>query len=150
MGECGVVSLFPRSRTRHSGYNAGVGGAIGKRGGSGSTNRWQTVRINARADGYVDFYLNGSRRYRVKDNRYRSGKVRVGFGCRNYRFRNLRVTQGRNIKVTNKLLSRGKPTYQGGWGGGRSEGWSGRPSRAVDGRTDGRYGKGTCTHTQNK
>jgi hypothetical protein len=23
--ECGVVSLFPRSRTRHSGYNAGVG-----------------------------------------------------------------------------------------------------------------------------
>ena len=102
--ECGVVSLFPRSRTRHSGYNAGVGwwgryfgagvnGAIGKRGGSGNTNRWQTVRINARADGYVDFYLNGSRRYRVRDNRYRSGVVRLGYGCRNYEFRNLRIKQ---------------------------------------------------------
>jgi hypothetical protein len=37
----------------------------------------------------------------VKDNRYKSGKVRVGFGCRNYRFRNLRVTQGK--KSTYKM-----------------------------------------------
>lgn len=28
-----------------------------------------------------------------------------------------------------------------------SEGWSGRPSRAIDGRTDQNYGRGTCTHT---
>jgi hypothetical protein len=102
--ECGVVSLFPQRNARHSGYNAGTGwwgryfgagrdGSIGKRGGipANNANRWNTVRINARADGWVDFYLNGSRRYRIRDNRYKSGVVRVGYGCRRFRFRNLRV-----------------------------------------------------------
>ncbi len=107
--ECGVVSLFPQRRARHSGYNAGVGwwgryfgagvdGRIGRRGtiNGHNANRWNTVRINARADGWVDFYLNGRRNYRVKDNRYRSGVVRIGFGCRRFRFRNLRVRQRGN------------------------------------------------------
>lgn len=39
-------------------------------------------------------------------------------------------------------IARGKPTAQS------SEGWSGRPSRAVDGNTNQAYGRGTCTHTQ--
>ena len=30
-----------------------------------------------------------------------------------------------------------------------SQGWSGAPARAIDGNTDGRYGAGSCTHTQN-
>lgn len=77
--ECGVVSLFPQRNARHSGYNAGTGwwgryfgagrdGSIGRRGGipANNANRWNTVRINARADGWVDFYLNGARRYRIR------------------------------------------------------------------------------------
>jgi hypothetical protein len=125
--ECGVVSLFPQRRARHSGYNAGVGwwgryfgagkdGSIGRRGRipGNNANRWNTVRINARADGWVDFYLNGSRRYRIKDNRYKSGVVRVGYGCRRFRFRNLRVTQG--SKSRGSTLPRGCPrTVGSGW-----------------------------------
>ena len=54
--ECGVVSLFPQSNTRHSGYNAGVGwwrkyfgagidGSIAKRGNNnGRTDQWHTVK----------------------------------------------------------------------------------------------------------
>jgi hypothetical protein len=43
-----------------------------------------------------------------------------------------------------KLLSQRKRAWQS------SEGWSGRPSRAVDGNTNGRYSSASCTHTQNR
>jgi hypothetical protein len=43
-----------------------------------------------------------------------------------------------------RLLSRGKRTSQS------STGWSGSSSRAVDGRTDGRYCAGSCTHTHSQ
>jgi hypothetical protein len=43
-----------------------------------------------------------------------------------------------------KLISTNKPASQS------SEGWAGKASRAVDGKTDGRYGHGSCTHTQSQ
>jgi len=47
----------------------------------------------------------------------------------------------RGCSRTSNLISRNKPASQVG------EGWSGRPSRAVDGNSDGRYRSGSCTHT---
>jgi len=41
-------------------------------------------------------------------------------------------------------VAKGKATSQS------SEGWSGRPSRAVDGNSDGNYGRNSCTHTNNR
>merc|ERR1712070_871027 len=40
------------------------------------------------------------------------------------------------------LISQGKKATQS------SEGWGGKPSRAIDGNTDQKYGKKSCTHTQ--
>ena len=104
--ECGVVNLFPQTSARHSGYNAGVGwwkkyfGAgidksIKKRGSSGDLSRWQTVRINARKNGWVLFYLNGKLRYRLKSRRYQKGKIRLGMGCRKFEMKRLTVRGGR-------------------------------------------------------
>jgi len=42
------------------------------------------------------------------------------------------------------LILRGKRTYQS------STGWGGNSARAVDGKTDGRYGHRSCTHTHNQ
>jgi len=47
----------------------------------------------------------------------------------------------RGCSRTSNLISRNKPASQ------VSEGWSGRPSRAVDGNSDGLYRSGSCTHT---
>merc|ERR1711985_106828 len=75
--ECGVVALFPQNTNRHSGYNAGVGwwahyfgagvdGSITNYGtDGGATSGWQTVRINAAADGKVYYYLGGSLKYKA-------------------------------------------------------------------------------------
>ena len=49
------------------------------------------------------------------------------------------------LKIWNAFLgnlAEGKPTRQS------STGWSGLSSRAVDGRRDSNYHKGSCTHTQ--
>jgi len=101
--ECGVVALFPQTTTRHSGYNAGVGwwgdkfgagvdGSITNYGNdAGSTSGWQTVRINAAADGNVYFYLGGVLKYTASNNNYQSGIVRFGNNCRNFQYRNFRV-----------------------------------------------------------
>merc|ERR1719453_2113876 len=43
-----------------------------------------------------------------------------------------------------RLLSLRKPTSQ------VNTGWGGRSSRAVDGNTDGRYGRRSCTHTHRR
>ena len=45
--------------------------------------------------------------------------------------------------AVSKLDLKGKQTQQG------SEGWNGKPEKAVDGNTDGTYGHNSCTHTQN-
>ena len=45
--------------------------------------------------------------------------------------------------AVSKLDLKGKQTQQG------SEGWDGKPERALDGNTDGNYGHNSCTHTQN-
>merc|ERR550514_110523 len=102
--ECGVVALFPQNTNRHSGYNAGVGwwahyfgagvdGSITNYGtDGGATSGWQTVRINAAADGNVYYYLGGSLKYTVSDNNYQSGIIRLGNNCRNFQYRNLVVT----------------------------------------------------------
>ena len=47
------------------------------------------------------------------------------------------------MPCTGTLLSAGMPVRQS------SEGWGGRPRRAVDGNTDGRYSKKSCSHTKN-
>merc|ERR1719263_1386351 len=87
--ECGVLQLFPQANTRHTGYNAGlnwwthffgagVNHAIASRGSmDGKGFEWNNVRIHAKADGNVDFYLNGELRYTVYDNRYQYGTIRV-------------------------------------------------------------------------
>lgn len=149
--ECGVLALFPQNGHRHSGYNAGVGwwrhyfgagvdGHIGRHGHSGNIrHHWRRVRINARSDGYVDFYMDGHLRYRVKDNKYHHGPVRFGKSCRQFQIRKLTVRGGNSARV--RLVSQGRPTRQG------SEGWGGRSSRAVDGNTNGHYGHRSCTHT---
>ena len=103
--ECGVVALFPRTTSRHSGYNAGIGwwrnyfgagvdGSIGKKGdNNGKTSDWHTVRINAKANGYVDFYLDGRKRYTVRNNKYKRGIVRLGNDCRGFEYKDLEVKQ---------------------------------------------------------
>ena len=81
--ECGVVAMFPTSKARHSGYNAGIGWwSNGFGTGAPSPQRaiihvhkkdWQTVRIYAAADGNVYFFLNGGLEKVVKDTKYSSG-----------------------------------------------------------------------------
>jgi len=104
--ECGVISIFPQSSKRHSGYNAGIGwwahyfgagvdGSISKYGGNnGATSSWHTVRINVAADGNVYFYLDGNLRHKVSNNKYMSGIIRLGYDCRNYQYKDLTVKTG--------------------------------------------------------
>ena len=109
--ECGVMAVFPQNGNRHSGYNAGVGwwrnyfgagvdGRIGKRGNNAGNNlrSWHTVRINVASNGKVYFYVNGQLRYQIRDTRYRSGRIRFGNGCRDFQWKNLRVS-GKNVLV---------------------------------------------------
>jgi hypothetical protein len=119
--ECGVMQLFPRNGARHTGYNAGVGwwrnhfgagvdGRIGRRGNNAGNNlrAWHTVRINAAADGKVYFYINGQLRYSIVDNRYKSGHIRFGKGCRDYQIKDVQVCTGVN-GCLNKV---GAPRYE--------------------------------------
>merc|ERR1712216_382275 len=102
--ECGVLNIFPQNTARHTGYNAGVGwwanyfgagvdGAIGRRGNNAGNNlrQWHTVRINVAADGKVYFYINGQLRHTIVHNRYKSGKIRFGNGCRDFQIKDVEV-----------------------------------------------------------
>ena len=94
--ECGVVSVFPQAKARHSGYNAGVGwwgayfgagvdGSISKYGKTnGATSKWHTLRINVAADGKVYYYLDSQLRWSVSDNKYQTGVIRLGYNCRRW------------------------------------------------------------------
>jgi hypothetical protein len=99
--ECGVVAMFPSSKTRHSGYNAGLGWwanrfGYGTPGAKAAVihvhrNNWKTVRIYAAGDGNVYFFLNGALERVVKDTQLWGGAIRVGNNCRDYQYRNLIV-----------------------------------------------------------
>jgi len=103
IAECGVVQVFPQANARHTGYNAGtswwrtqfgagVDGAIAGRGSMGNNGfEWNKIRINAKADGKVDYYMNGKLMYTAVDNKYQSGKIRVGFGCMGYEFKDITI-----------------------------------------------------------
>jgi hypothetical protein len=105
--ECGVISVFPQTSTRHSGYNAGIGwwakyfgagvdGSISRYGdNNGKTSSWHTVRINVASDGKVYYFLDGKLRYKVANNKYQSGVIRLGNNCRNFQYRNLVVKQAK-------------------------------------------------------
>jgi len=115
--ECGVVALFPQNTNRHSGYNAGVGwwahyfgagvdGSITNYGtDGGATSGWQTVRINAAADGKVYYYLGGSLKYTATNNNYQSGIIRLGNNCRNFQYRNLVVTTNTDAPTSTPTLT---------------------------------------------
>merc|ERR1712100_843634 len=101
--DCGVVQVFPQANTRHTGYNAGtnwwgdqfgagVDGAIDHgRGSMENKFSWNAVRINAKTDWHVDYYLNGKLMYTQVDNQYQSGKIRLGYGCMGYEFNDLTI-----------------------------------------------------------
>jgi hypothetical protein len=106
--ECGVVAMFPTSKSRHTGYNAGIGWwSNGFGTGAPSASRaiihvhkkdWQTVRIYAADDGNVYFFLNGGLEKVVKDNKFTSGPIRLGHGCRDFEYRNIVVKGGDGAK----------------------------------------------------
>lgn len=90
-------------------------------------------------------------RRRRRDRRRRARRAQRNFAeCTNYR---LGAAQAIPFKTAaaaappvalpgfGHLISKNKPASQ------VSEGWSGRPSRAVDGNSNGSYGSGSCTHT---
>jgi hypothetical protein len=134
--ECGVISVFPQRHSRHSGYNAGIGwwrhyfgaginGHIRHYGkNNGATNVWHTVRINVAADGMVYYYLDGQLRHKVADNRYQEGKVRLGFNCRAYEYKDLKVHEPEGIPLGDRDVYVKSPTgavrglhLQSGWRG---------------------------------
>ena len=69
-----------------------------------------------------------------------SWRERKSLRCRRQRAKMRKNNGSAHGKV--QLVSQGKKAYQS------SEGWSGRPSRAVDGNTNQNYSKGSCTHTK--
>jgi hypothetical protein len=79
--------------------------------------------------------------------------VRVGLGCRRYRFRNLQVTcpncrRGALVKANGNGSSRvAALNLRSLRATQSSEGWGGRPHRAIDGNTSQRYASRSCTHT---
>jgi hypothetical protein len=98
--ECGVVSLFPNSKARHSGYGAGVGWWSNQfgtsAGGKFMGNKvivhkaaWQTVRIYAAADGKVYYYLNGGLERTITDNKLTKGVIRLGNGCADWEYKDI-------------------------------------------------------------
>jgi hypothetical protein len=101
--ECGVAQVFPQGLHRHTGYNAGTnwwqnqfgagadGSIAGRHSMEGKGWEWNKVRINAKADGHVDYYMNGKLMYTQYDNRYQSGKIRFGFGCMGYEFKDITI-----------------------------------------------------------
>jgi len=52
---------------------------------------YQTLRINAAADGKVYYYLDGKLKHQVSDASLKSGKIRLGNNCRNFQYKNLRI-----------------------------------------------------------
>jgi hypothetical protein len=122
--ECGVLQVFPQAAARHTGYNAGtnwwhrhfgagVDGAIGQEGlmttgntrqGKNMQYEWNEVKIRALEGGKVEFYLNGELRKTVTDWKYNNGFIRMGYGCRHYRFKDLVV------KSLAKTLNHGMQT----------------------------------------
>ena len=98
-----------------------------------------------------ELQVESSRRRRRRSRRRRARRAQRNFAeCTNYR---LGAAQAIPFKTAaaaappvalpgfGNLISKNKPASQ------VSEGWSGRPSRAVDGNSNGSYGSGSCTHT---
>jgi hypothetical protein len=116
--ECGVVSIFPDSSTRHSGYNAGLGwwgnGFGTAVGGKPHKTKiivhkaaWQTVRIYAAADGKVYYYLNGALERTETDSKYTKGGIRLGNNCVGWQYKDIVVKtgQGQNRQYCGQRLA---------------------------------------------
>jgi hypothetical protein len=133
--ECGVLQVFPQNGDRHTGYNAGINWWTNRFGAGvdhdisgygpiltanqssiNEFNLFQRVEIELDEDGQVRYYLNGELRHEVHDNSLQSGTISVGKGCRNYRYKDLRVSKG--SKDGNVPTNPDKRTnaYQEKWG----------------------------------
>merc|ERR1719510_1991610 len=108
--ECGVISVFPTSSGRHSGYNAGLGwwrshfgagspGPAARGNTNGAVSNWHTIRISVLANGIVHYYLDGILRHTDNDMKYTSGKIRLGNNCREFAYKNLKVTENASDDV---------------------------------------------------
>jgi hypothetical protein len=129
--ECGLLTVFPQSGSRHSGYNSFVGGWRGyfgagvdsagparKYGKTGDLKQWQKLRIkfaNEQNDKKVYFYLNDETtpRHSVNDNRYTKGTIRLGHNCRNFEYRKL-IVDGKEIAMTEANFVQ-RIAYTGTW-----------------------------------
>jgi len=95
--ECGVLALFPQGLTRHSGYNTGVEwwakyfgfgvDATLYKYGYTYGDDWHRLSLEL-TETHVRAWYDGSLQGSLYDTKYKRGKIRVGFNCRNYVYRN--------------------------------------------------------------
>jgi len=102
--DCGVMSLFPVTETRHSGYSVGVGWWQQPKIGFGVDHNvseyglvdnvydWNKVQI-VLTETHIFVYINGGLRNVMDDTTYWSGKLRFGYNCREYTYRNVVLSQ---------------------------------------------------------
>jgi len=101
--ECGVLQLFPQILTRHSGYNIGVEwwkqffgfgvDLVLYKYGYTTGNDWHRLSIEL-TETHVRAWYDGSLQGSLYNTRYKRGKIRIGFNCRNYVYRNFVINAG--------------------------------------------------------
>jgi hypothetical protein len=103
ISSCGLLSLFPKYMTRHSGYNMGVdwwgnqfGFGVDKnvKGYAYVTNHdWHKITIEA-TETKVLAYYQGVLQATLEDTTYMRGKIRIGYNCRNFAYKNFILNGG--------------------------------------------------------
>jgi len=100
---CGILSLFPKFRTRYSGYitimdwplnrlSFGVDRTF-KSYAKITDHDWHTVTIVA-TETQVSAYYEGELQATLNDTTYMSGKIRIGYNCRNFAYKNFMLNGG--------------------------------------------------------
>jgi len=107
--ECGVLQLFPQELKRHSGYSIGVEwwklyfgfgvDLILNKYGYTTGDDWHRLSIEL-TETHVRAWYNGSLQGSLYDTKYKRGKIRIGFNCRNYVYRNFVINAGITVSPT--------------------------------------------------
>jgi len=112
--DCGVLALFPVSFKRHSGYTVGVEwwAKYFGFGVDGEINRyeyvsdydWHTITIEA-TETQVLAYYQGVLQATLDDSKYMSGKIRIGYNCGDYEYKNFLLNGGINVQTSRPSVS---------------------------------------------
>jgi len=79
----------------------------------GPNDNWHTVTINAKADGNVEFLLNGEVKYTVNDDSRQTGKLRFVSGCTGMSVRNVKIDEVTTTTTTTSAATSGTSSGQG-------------------------------------